>query len=615
MAFLIPQNIPSRNDLPARLQAVARALRDSLPHEAIVWLERSGTGDRAALALEFDIDFDQESSPANHEPFLLVFDPASGIAVLETPSRKALARRGVRALRRKLDLTGIQSDVQTRIKELRRQLHTTNSRRIGVLPIKQVVALPEVSRANTPSFARNIPLLSREDLEPHNLRIALRRILGGRTPALTEEGQKVVRAVINPLIVIKDDQRTDQGRLLFDPPSLTDPAQAIAVLDRRQERLAMSLGPGYRIIRGVAGSGKTLVLTYRARYIAEHFPSARVLLLCYNRPLYAALEQEVADVANVEVRTVDGLAADLIKKARGKWSKSDRPPSGPQDAYWRDRRIRAAEIVKGLDGSEKFDLVLVDEAQDLEPSHLNLAYAMLKPDKGHFVMALDSAQNIYRRRMTWNPPGMTARGRSTILRRNYRNTREILEPAVWVLMGPDRTQTRVAANDLEALVLPEAAERSGSKPLFLECADLKAETLTIARMVKEKCDDGTEPAEIVVLSGFSKLRYFVRRELQRREVRWFNAQRPFHNRRKSVSVHDSVRTATLHLFKGLEFSHVFIGGANHIWVQEEGDDSKLEAQKRLLYTAMTRATQTLTVTFSGAGPMAETLRAAQSKNV
>ena len=53
-------------------------------------------------------------------------------------------------------------------------------------------------------------------------------------------------------------------------------------------------------------------------------------------------------------------------------------------------------------------------------------------------MALDSAQNVYRRSMTWNPPGLTARGRTTVFRRNYRNTREILELAWTFLEGsPD----------------------------------------------------------------------------------------------------------------------------------------------------------------------------------
>ena len=609
MAFLIPRNTPSRNDLPARLQTVARALRD-LPEEVTVWLERSGSADRATLASEFNIDFDQESSPTNQYPYLVVFDPSSGIAILEAPSRRALAHRGVRALRRKLDFTRIQSDVTKRMEELRRRIHATDSRRISELPIKHVIALPDVPRAKAPSFTRNIPLLSKDDFEPQCLGKALRRILGEDLQALTEQNEKAVRAVVNPRIIIKDDPSADQGRLLFDPPFLSDPDQAIAVLDRRQERLAMSLGPGYRIIRGVAGSGKTLVLTYRARYFAEYFPSTRILLLCFNRPLFAALAQEVAGFTNIQVKTVDALAYQLAGGSAG----GSHPNLADQEK-WRQRRIHARKAAESLSDSDKYDLVLVDEAQDLEPSHLDLAHAMLKSNKDHFIMAMDSAQNIYRRRMTWNPPGMTARGRSTILRRNYRNTREILEPAVDILVGPDRTPSRATANDLDAMVLPEAAERSGKRPLFLECPDLKAETVAIARKVKERLDAGIEPKEVVVLSGLKTQRYYVRQELQKAGVRWFNARRPFQNKRRSAFVQDAVRVATLHLFKGLEFPHVFIGAANHIWVRDKDEASKLEAQKRLLYTAMTRATQTLTVTFSGTGAMAETLRRARSKTV
>ncbi len=608
MAFLIPQNIPSRNDLPARLQTVARALRDFLPEEVTVWLERTGTGDRVTLASEFEIDFDQVSSPTDQDPYLVVFDPASGIAVLEAPSPRSLARRGVLALRRKLDLAHIQSDVKTRAEGLSQRIHISGTSRISELPIRHAIALPEVPRARVASAGRNTPLLSREDFQPKNLGMALRRILGGKSPSLTEENEKVVRAAVNPRIVIKDDQDADQGRLLFDPPSLSDPDQAIAVLDRRQERLAMSLGPGYRIIRGVAGSGKTLVLTYRARYFAEHFPSTHILLLCFNRPLFAALKKEVAGTSNIKVKTVDALAYELVEEPAG-----GSPPNLPDEEKWRQRRIDAKNNAEDLSDSDKYDLVLVDEAQDLEPSHLELAHAMLKSDKDHFVMALDSAQNIYRRRMTWNPPGMTARGRSTILRRNYRNTREILEPAVDILVGPNRTPSRAVANDLETLVLPEAAERSGPRPLLLECADLRAETTEIARQVKERLDAGVEPRDIVVLSGHKRQRHYVRQELQKSGVRWFNARRPFRNKDKSAFVRDAVRMATLHLFKGLEFPHVIIGAANHIWVRDEDVSSRIDAQKRLLYTAMTRATQTLTVTFSGTGAMADALRAARTR--
>jgi hypothetical protein len=43
----------------------------------------------------------------------------------------------------------------------------------------------------------------------------------------------------------------------------------LAVMDLHQEQVARGLGEGHRIIRGVAGSGKTLILAFRAEYRAR----------------------------------------------------------------------------------------------------------------------------------------------------------------------------------------------------------------------------------------------------------------------------------------------------------------------------------------------------------
>ena len=61
--------------------------------------------------------------------------------------------------------------------------------------------------------------------------------------------------------------------------------------------------------------------------------------------------------------------------------------------------------------------------------------------------------------------------------------------------------------------------------------------------------------------------------------------------------------ATLGLLKGLEFRHVIVGGANHIWVRGASPETFAEDQRRLLYVAVTRATETLTITYSGKGIM------------
>ena len=87
MAFLQPANIPSRNDVPARLQTVAKCLREFLPDEVTVWLERTGEGERRALRKEFEqprFEGLDDIGDAG-EPYLVVLDPAAGVAVLEVP--------------------------------------------------------------------------------------------------------------------------------------------------------------------------------------------------------------------------------------------------------------------------------------------------------------------------------------------------------------------------------------------------------------------------------------------------------------------------------------------------------------------------------------------------
>ena len=73
-----------------------------------------------------------------------------------------------------------------------------------------------------------------------------------------------------------------------------------------------SLGDGHWVFFGVAGSDKTVLLLARAKLIAGQDASKRVLVLCYNRPLAAYLDAQVAGdpgFRNVEVRTFHSRAS------------------------------------------------------------------------------------------------------------------------------------------------------------------------------------------------------------------------------------------------------------------------------------------------------------------
>ena len=573
MAFLQPENIPSRNDLPARLQSVARALRDLLPEDVTVWLERTGDGDTAALQR----DFDQAGRPRDSSdagPYLVVLDPEAGIAVIEAPTVTSSRRRILRT--RELNTNPLRADIAGRAAALRNGLDAGS---IRSLPVVHVLAFADTLRQDLPTGVQ-VPMLAAEDFEPDQLRDALHRALGGHPRRLSDEEETEVRATVKPEIVIGS---TGQ---LFHPP---DDAEQIRALDRRQERLARHLGGGYRLIRGVAGSGKTLILTHRARHFAEHFPDWRILLLCFNRALSFALAREVKGARNVEAQGIDALARRLLRDA-------GRPVDEKKPDY-EERRKAALAVAHDLDDSDRFDMILVDEAQDLGSSGLDLAWAMLKEGRDHFVIAFDSAQKVYRRRMTWNPPGMTARGRATVLPINYRNTREILTPALEILRATAGTESNdPQSDDLDVLVMPEDAIRHGQITPSLACTDLRAEARAIAGRVRKLRETGADPEHIVVLSGSRELRDEVLKEVP-------DAVDARRSNDRGASAHGKVRVASLQLLKGLEFRHVIVGGANHVWVPKDDEQAQDEQRRRLLYVGMTRATETLTVTFSGEGLM------------
>ncbi|WP_339382773.1 UvrD-helicase domain-containing protein [Microcoleus asticus] len=72
----------------------------------------------------------------------------------------------------------------------------------------------------------------------------------------------------------------------------------IKTLDYRQECIVKAIGTGHRIIYGVAGSGKTLILLSRAKLLANKIlENPRILIICYNRSL-ASYVKSVLDTAD-----------------------------------------------------------------------------------------------------------------------------------------------------------------------------------------------------------------------------------------------------------------------------------------------------------------------------
>ena len=149
-------------------------------------------------------------------------------------------------------------------------------------------------------------------------------------PKMTTAQVDVLRSVIHPIIVIKE---TDAD---------------LAVLDLRQERNARAIGDGHRVVYGVAGSGKTVLLIARAKLLSED-PEKRILMLCYNRLLASHLAMSVRNYRKVKVLTFHG------------WGRRNGIDFSPEenDEVFGERLL--ARLQSGLGDRGRFDAVLIDD--------------------------------------------------------------------------------------------------------------------------------------------------------------------------------------------------------------------------------------------------------------
>lgn len=401
------------------------------------------------------------------------------------------------------------------------------------------------------------------------------------------------------------------------PPEVPDLLQ---VMDLQQEQVARTLGDGHRVIHGVAGSGKTMILVHRARLLAREAEPARpVLVLCYNRALADRIEALIAPDeplrARLQVRTFHGWCAELARRHR---IAVPAPPEGQDDA---DAPARLAQAVIAAADAGRVPLgghhaVLIDEAHDFEDDWLRLAAAMTDPAARRLLVLYDDAQSIYqrlRRRFSFTSVGIQARGRTSVLRLNYRNTAEVLGLALRFARGllPERGRDREAGRDDEddrvTGVAPSSSGRRGPRPVLIRARSAHEEAELLAARIADAVVAGTPLGEIAVLCRTRAQMAPIAEALARRGL-------PLQSMGSAGFQHfdwsqAGIRLVTLHSAKGLEFAHVHVAGLQRLpW-----RDETLEDAVRLVYVAMTRATQSLVLSCCGSSPVVERLQAAMQE--
>ena len=394
---------------------------------------------------------------------------------------------------------------------------------------------------------------------------------------------------------------------LFDEPGQkqVEIPDVLHVMDLQQEQLARSLGEGHRVIHGVAGSGKTLILGYRAEHLAK-VCQRPILILCYNKTLATKLAsimeakgiQDKVHVVNFHAWCVRQL--DTYNAGKPQHDKN-------LDVFFEacvERVIRSVE--NKIIPSAQYDAVLIDEGHDFKPEWFKLIVQMIHPDFNSLLVLYDDAQSIYngpkKLRFSFSSVGIQAQGRTTILKLNYRNTAEIL--AVARAFADDLLSPSDTEEDQAPTVQPMSAGRHGPKPLLIKLPTLKDEAAYIADRLKEANKMGTPWNDMAVIYR----RYGIGQEFAETMTRKGIPFQWQQDKKHSYDpLHDSVKLVTMHSSKGLEFPFVCIPG-----IGELAKDDDLQDEARLLYVAMTRATHELVMTHGEASVLAEKLERAMA---
>ena len=232
---------------------------------------------------------------------------------------------------------------------------------------------------------------------------------------------------------------------------------SIATLDHMQSRAVIETVEGVQRIRGLAGSGKTIVLALKAAYLHALHPDWRIAITFNTRSLKGqfrrliynfSLEQTRKEPNWENMRILNGWGAPGSVDRDGIYYEFCRVHNVEYFDFGAARRrfTRGKEfsgvcehaLIQAKDVEQIYDAILVDEAQDFPPAFLKLCYRLLKDPK-RLVYAYDELQNLSEESLP-SPEeifGENAGGspkvrfddasrRDLILKKCYRNSRPVL---------------------------------------------------------------------------------------------------------------------------------------------------------------------------------------------
>ncbi|MEV6769685.1 UvrD-helicase domain-containing protein [Nocardia sp. NPDC051030] len=265
----------------------------------------------------------------------------------------------------------------------------------------------------------------------------------------------------------------------------------------------------------------------------------------------------------------------------------------------RTKAIDSANNTAPQQGSElrhRYRHIVVDEAQDLSPTHWRMLRAMVPDGPNDLFIAGDTHQRIYGQYASLGQLGINIRGRSAKLTLSYRTTHEILGMAAALLGDEEWDDLDDGNDDLSGY----RSVLRGPDPAFRSYATWEAELDGLAEQITTW---NSESIAVAVPERW--MADAVAKRLSKADIH-ASVIGPDGPREIDAPVH----IGTMHRFKGLEYQRMILAGVAEGWVPasrildlKQSDPARFRMEMKrarsLLFVAATRARDSIVITWSG----------------
>ena len=229
---------------------------------------------------------------------------------------------------------------------------------------------------------------------------------------ISEDKFRLLQSAIQRVTTIKPRKRRERTT---DPDSrgsiLKKIEREIANLDSWQSRAAIESPEGPQRIRGLAGTGKTVVLALKAAYLHAEHPDWVIAVTFFTRSLYQQLRDLIRRFSyehrgdepnwdNLRIRhawggsRLEGLYSEIADHS----GLTPRNYVYARTTFGREQAFEGvcAEALSYTSSSSHdpiYDAVLIDEAQDMPPSFFKLVHRFTHQPK-RIIFAYDELQKI-----------------------------------------------------------------------------------------------------------------------------------------------------------------------------------------------------------------------------